>query len=88
MGSKTTSEASVVQFLPTGGKQLVTALGGVAPIGAFPVEGSFLISVGTTNGLILIWFKTLWIFRRKYSPSLTNCDLNRGVGQKGEFLSS
>ena len=45
------------------------------------------------KGLVWIGSKTLWIFRgaflrRKSSPSLTYCDLNRGVGQKGEFLSS
>ena len=62
---------------------MVTVLGVVAPIGAFPVGVSFIV-VGS---------KTLRIFRgavlrRKSSPSLTNCDLNKGVGQKGEFLSS
>ena len=37
---------------------MVTALGGVAPMGAFPVGASFLI-VGTTKGLILTGSKTL-----------------------------
>ena len=58
-GVKMTSEASAVRFPPTRGKRLVTTLGGVAPIGAFPVEASFLIVVGTTKGLILIGSKTL-----------------------------
>ena len=38
---------------------MVTALGGIAPIGAFPVGASFLIVVGTTKGLVLIGSKTL-----------------------------
>ena len=41
---------------------MVTALGGIAPIGAFPVGASFLIVVGTTKGLVLIGSKTLSVF--------------------------
>ena len=41
------------------GKRLVTALGRVAPIGAFPVGASSFIVVGITKGLILIGSKTL-----------------------------
>ena len=51
VGSKTTPGASEVLFSPVGTKRLVTALRGIAPIGAFPVGDSFL--VGTTKGLIL-----------------------------------
>ena len=42
---------------------MITALGGIAPIGAFPVGASFLIVVGTTKGLVLIGSKTRGIFR-------------------------
>ena len=62
VGSKTTPEASEVWFSPARGKRLVTALGGIAPIGAFPVGASFLIVVGTTKGLVLIGSKTLRVF--------------------------
>ena len=54
----------------------------------------FFIVVGTMTGIILIGSETLRVFsgvpflRRKSSPSLTNCNLNRGVGKKGEFLCS
>ena len=44
--------ASEVLFSPFGGKRLVTALRGIAPIGAFPVGASFL--VGTKKGLFLV----------------------------------
>ena len=69
---------------------MVTALGGIAPIGAFPVGASFLIVVGTTKRLVLIGSKTLRVFasaflRRKSSPSFTNCDLKRGEGQNLVF---
>ena len=55
MGSKTTPGASEVLFSSVGGKQLVTALGGIAPVGA-----SF--HVGTTKGLILVELETLRIY--------------------------
>ena len=61
VGSKMIPEASEVWFPPTGGKRLVTALGGVALIRAFPVEASFLI-VGTMKELILIGSETLSIY--------------------------
>ena len=32
------------------------------PHGGIPVGASFLIVVGTTKGLVLIWFKTLRVF--------------------------
>ena len=51
VGSKTTPGASEVLFTSVIGKRLVTALGGIAHIGAFPVGASFLIVVGTTKGL-------------------------------------
>ena len=57
MGSKTTPGASEVLFSSVGGKQLVTALGGIAPVGA-----SF--HVGTTKGLILVELETLRILLR------------------------
>ena len=57
VGSKTTPG---VGFFSSRGKGLVTALRGIAPIGAFPVGASFL--VGATKGLILIGCKTLRIF--------------------------
>ena len=52
--------ASEVGFSSSRGKGLVTALRGIAPIGAFPVGASFL--VGTTKGLILVGCETLRIF--------------------------
>ena len=52
MGLKTTPGASEVWFSPARGKRLVTALGGIAPIGAFPVGASFLVVVGTWKGLV------------------------------------
>ena len=66
-------------------------LGGITPIGAFPVGASFL--VGTTKGLILEGLETLRILwgaflRRNSSTSLTNWDLNNEDGQKYAFLSS
>ena len=60
VGSKTTPRASEVGFSSSRGKGLVTALRGIAPIGAFPVGASFL--VGATKGLILVGCKTLRIF--------------------------
>ena len=51
VGSKMTPGASEVLFTSVRGKRLVTALGGIAHIGAFPVGASFLIVVGTTKGL-------------------------------------
>ena len=62
VGSKTTPGASEVWFSSVRGKRLVTALGGIAPLGAFPVGASFLIVVGTTKGLVLIGSKTLRVF--------------------------
>ena len=41
-------------------KTIGYCLGGIAPIGAFPVGASFL--VGTTKGLILVGLETLRIF--------------------------
>ena len=40
MGSKTSPGASEVLFSPARGKQLVTVLRGIAPIGTFPVGAS------------------------------------------------
>ena len=60
MGSKTTPGASEVWFSPARGKQLVTVLRGIAPIGTFRVGASFL--VGTTKGLILVGSETLRVF--------------------------
>ena len=57
-----TPGASEVLFTLVRGKRLVTALGGIAPIGAFPVGASFLIVVGTTKELVLIGSKTLRVF--------------------------
>ena len=57
-----TPGASEVWFSPARGKRLVTALRGIAPIGAFPVGASFLIEVGTTKGLVLLGSKTLRVF--------------------------
>ena len=59
------------------GKRLVTALGGIAPTGAFPVGASFLIVVGTTKELVLIGSKTLRVFasaffKEEASPSFTS----------------
>ena len=42
---------------------MVTALGGIAPVGAFPVGASFLVVVGPTKGLVLIGYKTPRVFR-------------------------
>ena len=56
-----TPGASEIWFSSVGGKRLVTALRGVAPIGAFPVGAPFL--VGTTKGLVLIGSKTLSLLR-------------------------
>ena len=50
VGSKTTPGASEVWF---------SSVGGIAPIGVFPVGASFLIVVGTTKGLVLIGSNTL-----------------------------
>ena len=60
VGSKTTPGASEVGFSSSRGKGLVTALRGIAPIGAFPVGASFL--VGATKGLILVGYETRRIF--------------------------
>ena len=60
--SKTAPGASEVGFSSSRGKGLVTTLGGIAPIGAFPVGASFLVVVGTTKGLVLIGSKTLRVF--------------------------
>ena len=60
VGSKTTPGDSEVGFSSSRGKGPVTALRGIAPIGAFSVGASFL--VGTTKGLILVGCKTLRIF--------------------------
>ena len=49
VGLKTTPGASEVLFSSVRGKRLVIALGGIAPIGVFPVGASFLIVVGTTK---------------------------------------
>ena len=46
--------ASEVWFSSARRKRLVTALRGIAPIGAVPVGASFLVVVGTTKGLVLI----------------------------------
>ena len=62
VGLKTTPGASEAWFSLVRGKRLVTALGGIAPIGAFLVGASFLIVVGTTKGLVLIGSKTLRVF--------------------------
>ena len=59
---KTTPGATEVWFSPARGKRLITALGGIATIGSFPVGASFLIVVGTTKGLVLIGSKTLRVF--------------------------
>ena len=76
------------------GNEIVAALGGIAPIGAFPVGASSLIVVGTTKGLILEGSKTLSIFWgaffEKESPRLPSLTgrLNRERVQSEEFLSS
>ena len=51
VGSKTTPGASEVGFSSSRGKGLVTALRGIAPIGAFPVGASLL--VGATKGFLI-----------------------------------
>ena len=66
---------------------MVTALGGVAPTGVFPVGASFLV-VGTTKGLILIGFETLRVFRgaffeEKVFPFLHKLRLEQGGMPKG-----
>ena len=92
MGSKTTSEAYVVRFPQPEENDLLLLWEEFLHRG-ISCRSLFSYWEGTMKGLILIASKTLWIFRgaflrRKSSPSLTNCDLNKGVGQKGEFLSS
>ena len=62
LGGGVSTPSSPIVRSKTRGKRLVTALGGTAPIGAFPVGASFLIVVGTTKGLVLIGSKTLRIF--------------------------
>ena len=66
MGSKTTHGASEVWFSSARGNRLVTALRGIAPIGAFPAGDSFLVVVGTTKGLVLIGSKTVSVFRSAF----------------------
>ena len=74
---------------------MITALGGVAPIGAFPVGASFLV-VGTTEGLIWEGSETLRVFRGAFFEEevfslLYKLRLEQGGVPKGrvpEFLVS
>ena len=58
VGSKTTPGTSEILFSCLR-KTIGYCLGGITPIGAFPVGASFL--VGTTKGLILVGLETLRI---------------------------